>query len=291
MAGLPYPLVEAQWLVARLGERGLKLIDGSWRMPGQGDAYTDYLSRHIPGAVFFAIDEIADKATALPHMLPSRGVFEAAVGALGVSEQDRVVVYDDQGASSAARVWWTFKAMGHKQVSVLNGGLAAYMAAAGHSTDLLQTGPGSPAPQTYRASPDRMRLARAGDVRRALSAGEPVIDARPQGRFDGRDAEPRPGLRRGAMPGAQNVPWASLIGADGRLRSSSEIAAALSASGASAARPAITTCGSGVTAAILALAIEALGWPPARLYDGSWAEWGRETNDLAQFPVAPGASD
>lgn len=281
----PTPLVSAEWLVTHFKDPDLRIIDGSWRMPGGGDARAEYDQRHIPGAAFFAIDEIADRSTALPHMLPPPAAFEAAIGAMGISDGDRVVVYDDQGVFSAPRVWWTFKAMGHRAAFVLDGGLSAWIAAGGPTTNETP----APRPAHYAARPDPARVADAEDVRAALrDPGARVLDARPEGRFAGRDSEPRPGLLPGAMPGAANLPSAALIAADGRLLPPNQLDALFVAVGAKRADALITTCGSGVTAAILALGLEALGLGPARIYDGSWAEWGRLENDRARFPVVAG---
>ncbi len=285
MTSLPYPIVEAGWLKAHLGKAGLKLVDASWRMPGQGEAYADYLERHIPGAVFFPIDDIADKSTDLPHMLPRAEEFSRSAGALGISERDRIVVYDDRGIFSSARGWWTFKAMGHVEVSVLNGGLPAWTQSGGPLTQTAAPIAGA----TYRAAPDMGRVATHEDVRTILQTGAAVVlDARPEGRFIGRDPEPRPGLRKGAMPGARNAPFADFIAEDGRLKSKDQLAQIFASRDVGPSTAVTTTCGSGVTAAIVALALEALGWPPARLYDGAWAEWGKESNDPRRFPATVG---
>ena len=283
-ANPPQPLVGADWLRTHWSEADLRIVDASWRLPGGGDARTDYERRHIPGAVFFPLDEIADRRTDLPHMLPPPREFESAVGALGISANDHVVVYDDLGLFSAARVWWTFRVMGHRNVGVLDGGLPAWTAAGGAVTSK----PVAPEAATYHARFDPTLVADHGAVRRALSAGAPVLDARPAGRFEGREAEPRPGLLRGAMPGARNIPFTALV-SDGRLKPPDALAAAFDAAGVSPDDTSIATCGSGVTAAILVLALEALGRPPARLYDGAWAEWGRTGADRTLFPVVPGA--
>jgi thiosulfate/3-mercaptopyruvate sulfurtransferase len=279
---LPTPIVSTDWLARHLGESGLAVIDASWRMPGQGQARADYEKRHLPGAVFFDIDEIADRTTDLPHMLPAPEDFAAAVGRLGVATADRVVVYDDQGVFSAARVWWTFKTMGHGPVAVLDGGLPKWIAEGRPTTDE----PSAPAPKAYRASLRRDCVADADRVRLALGdANALVLDARPAGRFLGQDPEPRAGLRRGRMPGAASLPWSSLIAADKTLKPPADLRAALAAAGVAPDRPIVTTCGSGITAAILSLALETIGHRRHGLYDGSWAEWGDERNDPLSFPV------
>lgn len=285
MAELPLPLASTDWLAAHLGEPDVAIIDASWRMPGAGDARDDYEKRHIPGAAFFPIDDIAEKETSLPHMLARPEVFEAAVGAMGIGNVSRVVVYDDQGLFSAARVWWNFRAMGHSAVAVLDGGLPKWLAEGRTVTAEI------PAPRraAFAAAPDRGVIAAHGQVRAGLAGGALVLDARPAPRFSGAAAEPRPGLRRGHMPGAANVPASAVIGPDGRLKNASGLKEIFEAAGLRYGRPVITSCGSGVTAAILSLALDALGHEPCALYDGSWAEWGREENASQEFPVEAGA--
>lgn len=283
----PMPIVATDWLGEHLGEDSLRVIDGSWRMPGKGRAADDYAKRHIPGAVFFAIDDIADKSTSLPHMLPAAEDFARAVAALGISDRDRVVVYDDQGIFSAARVWWTFRAMGHENVSVLDGGLPKWIAEGRPVTDE------TPAPRaaSYKARLRGDRVADAKVVRKALRDREKlVLDARPAARFLGEAAEPREGLRTGHMPGARSVPFGALITPNGTLKPRAELETILLHAGVEGDAEIVTTCGSGVTAAIISLALEAIGHKRHALYDGSWAEWGDERNDSALFPVVTGAS-
>ena len=280
------PLVSTQWLAEHLGEARVKVIDGSWRMPGQGSAQDDYGRRHIPGAVFFDIDAVSDTESPLPHMLPPQALFERAAGALGVSDKDRVVVYDDQGLFSAARVWWTFRAMGHAEVAVLNGGLPKWLA------EERPTTAGSPAiaSAVYEAAPVQALRRTAGEVRAALSdKSASVIDARPAARFSGAAPEPRAGLRSGHMPGAVNVPFSSLIDEGSALHAPAAVRAVFETAGADLSLPVITTCGSGVTAAVLSLALEAAGHYNHGLYDGSWAEWGDERHDDKDWPVVAGA--
>ncbi len=280
---LPFPLVSTDWLASHLRDADLKIIDASWRMPGNPPARADHEKRHVPGAIFFDLDAVADHASGLPHMLPSPRDFAAAVGALGISGDDRVVVYDDAGIFSAPRVWWTFRAMGHDAVSVLDGGLPKWL----REGRPVESGAVAPAARAY---PDRRARALArshDDVRSALSSRSAIVlDARPSARFAGEAPEPRPGLRRGHMPGARNIPHADVIAADGTLKPAEQLRAIFTAAGATQDAEIITTCGSGVTAAVLALALAAIGVSQVGLYDGSFAEWGRETNDPARFPVA-----
>jgi len=280
------PLVSTQWLADHLGDHDVKIIDGSWRMPGQGAAIENYNAQHIPGAVFFDIDAIADTNTHLPHMLPSPEEFAHAVGALGVSTDDRIMVYDEKGLFSAARVWWTFRAMGHKEVAVLDGGLPRWLAE-GHAVTAE-----TPAPKqaVYTPRPQVALVADAKAVRDALSGARTVIDARSAERFAGKAPDPRPGVRAGHMPGARNVPFLSLLEGDA-LKPAAELSSIFTHAGIAAETPVITSCGSGVTAAVLSLALELTGSRSHALYDGSWSEWGEETHDNDLFPVVTDADD
>jgi len=279
------PLVSTDWLTDHLDAPDVKIIDGSWRMPGDGDAIEHYHQEHIPGASFFDLDTIADRQTDLPHMLPPPQHFEEAVGAMGVSENDIVVVYDEKGIFSAARVWWTFRAMGHRQVAVLNGGLPKWLAEGRPVSAALPT----VAAVSYSAALNPGRRKKSDDVRRALCGkGCLVLDARPGPRFIGAAAEPRSGLRTGHMPGAYNIPFPAVMTERGTMHESDELTRVFSEAGVDLSRPIITSCGSGVTAAILSLALDVSGCREHGLYDGSWAEWGDEKNDDAEFPVESG---
>lgn len=279
------PVVECSWLAAQLGAPDVSIVDASWRMPGTGVARDDYQRRRIPGAVFFDIDDIADGLSALPHMAPPAKEFASAVAALGISNADRVVVYDDAGLFSAARVWWTFRLMGHERVYVLNGGLPAWISA-GHPVD---DSPPAPRPaKTYVASVDGRMAATAADVAAALADDAfVVVDARPRERFDGVAPEPRPGLRRGHMPGAVNIPFGELFDGAGRLKPPPALNSLFDAR--LGPRKPVTTCGSGVTAAIISLALAYCGRDPGLLYDGSWAEWGDQRHDDDEYPVRTNA--
>lgn len=282
---LPYPLVSTEWLSANIGAADLRIVDASWRMPGNPPARIDFAQRRIPGAVFFDLDEVSDQTTGLPHMLPSPASFAEAAGALGISAGDRLVIYDDAGIFSAARVWWTFRALGHDRVSVLDGGLPKWR----REGRAVEAGYPSPAPSRYSGGAGPKLARTHADVRAALGdAASLIFDARPAPRFLAEAPEPRPGLRRGHMPGARNIPHTSVLTADGTMRAPDELRAIFAAEGYSDGRPVIATCGSGVTAAVLALALERIGAGDVGLYDGSWAEWGRETNDPGHFPVVGG---
>lgn len=274
-------LVSTQWLADRLGRPGLAIVDGSWHLPSANrNGHAEYLAAHIPGAVFFDIDQIADPASGLPHMLPSPQAFAQAVGALGIRESDDIVVYDGAGLFSAPRVWWTFRVFGARRVFLLDGGFPAWQ----REGRPVEAGETVKVPVPFAASLDGSAVKSAAEVAAALQEGSAVvIDARPADRFRGEAPEPRPGVRSGHMPGSRNLPFPAVV-EDGRLASPEKIKAALAAAGVDTAKPLITSCGSGVSAAILALALDSVGTPITGLYDGSWAEWGSRQD----LPIATG---
>lgn len=274
--------VSTDWLAAHLGGPGLAIVDGSWHMPASGrKAREEYRTAHIPGAVFFDVDAVSDTSSGLPHMLPGEAQFAQAAGALGLTNDSTIVVYDCVGLFSAARVWWTLRAFGAKNVFVLDGGLPKWLAE-GRPTE---AGDAGPAPASFAARLDRSLVAGMADVAAASADGTAqVLDARSAERFSGDAPDPRPGVRPGHIPGARNLPFNAVV-KDGRLADPATIRAAVAAAGIDTARPVITSCGSGVTAAILWLALDAIGTPPAALYDGSWSEWGASDQPAAIGPA------
>jgi thiosulfate/3-mercaptopyruvate sulfurtransferase len=272
-------LVETNWLRDRLSSPGLVIVDGSATMPGDPKPAPDlYREEHIPGAVFFDIDEIADAESPYPHMLPSSEKFASRMRKMGIGDGMKVVVYDNRGLFSAPRVWWMFRVMGHEDVVVLNGGLPKWRA------EGRRVEPGAPGPRQERHFTPRRNaeLVRdIEDVKAALGSKEmQILDARPKARFDGLAGEPRPVPRMGHMPGALNVPFGSLVNANGTLKTSGELRAIFEGAGVSPGHPVIASCGSGITACVLALGLAVLGNEWASVYDGSWAEW-------ANVPSAP----
>ncbi len=279
------PLKSAQWLLANHRAPDVRIVEATW-FPSwvrpQGDARRAYAEGHIPGAVFFDIDEIADTSSGLPHMLPPAAMFSSRVRRMGIGDGHRVIIYDRNDFCAAARVWWTFRVMGHEDVFVLDGGHAAWLAAGGEVEDMPPLT--SDRHQTVRIKTHLLRTAE-----QVMSAARDdratIIDARPAGRFEGTVPEPREGLPSGHIPGSVNLP-ASLLIADGHLKPGAEIAELFAARGIDPMAPIIATCGSGVTASILALALARLGNDTASVYDGSWSEWACDPSR----PIATGPS-
>ena len=270
----PSPLVSTDWLAARLGDPAVRVLDASWYLPSAGrDARAEHRAEHVPGAVFMDLEAACAPDAPLPHTLPSADDFARYAGeALGVGDDDTVVVYDASGTNfSAARAWVTFRYFGHARIAVLDGGLGKWRA----ERRPLESGERTAAPATFTAGPRPELVRDVRDVAAALdAAGAQVVDARGADRFHGRAPEPRPGVRAGHMPGAVNLPYSDLVRPDGTALPEPELRARLAAAGVDPAHPTIATCGSGVTACNLLLHLHRLGARDAALYDGSWSEWG-----------------
>jgi thiosulfate/3-mercaptopyruvate sulfurtransferase len=273
-------LVSTDWLAQHLGSPGLAIVDASWHLPATGrNGAEEFLAQHIPHAVHFDIDAIADKSSNLPHMLPDAIAFSSAVRKLGIGDGMKIVVYDSVGLFSAPRVWWTFRVFGVRDVVILDGGLPRWLA----ENRPVEDGPAQPQPRHFTARIDHGLIASLSDMRAASKGGAQIVDARSAARFQGDEIEPRPGLRSGHIPGARNLPWSELI-QDGRLRSPAELEAAFAKAGVDTSKATLTTCGSGVSASILSFALATLGHDIAPVYDGSWSEWGQASDR----PVAIG---
>jgi thiosulfate/3-mercaptopyruvate sulfurtransferase len=267
-------LVTTERLADALGKPGLCVVDASWHMPNAGrDAQREFRERHIPAAVFFDIDRIADKASVLPHMLPTPDVFAQAVGALGISNSDRIIIYDSHGLMSAPRVWWTFRAFGHADVAVLDGGLPKWLQE-GRPVERGTTGSRRPSRYVARFRPALVRD-KAQLIANLETEREQVLDARSQGRFFARDPEPRPGLRGGHIPRSLNLPFERLIDSDHRtVLPIDKLRNIFEGAGIRLDHPIVTTCGSGITACTLAFGLHLVGAKTVAVYDGAWAEWG-----------------
>ena len=278
MADDPKTLVSTAWLAKHLKDPDLRLLDASWYLPDTGrDARAEYEAAHIPGARFFDIDEISDARSELPHMAPPVEKFMSRMRAMGVGDGHQVVVYDGAGLLSASRVWWLFRLMGQENIAVLDGGLPKWVAEGNATEDM----PPIPRDRHMTVRLQNRLVRDVTQVAQASKLGDPqIVDARAPARFRGDAPEPREGLRAGHIPGSRNVHYETLLNADKTMKSPSEARIAFEAAGVDLDRPVITTCGSGVTAAILALALQRMGHNEWSLYDGSWSEWG-------MFPTVP----
>ncbi|CAG9463996.1 unnamed protein product [Pedinophyceae sp. YPF-701] len=295
---IPSPLVSVQWLKDHLTTPGVVVLEANWHLPTTGKgAADDFMGDRIPGAQFFDVDLVADTSSGLPHMLPAPEVFGRAMDALGVTRDTLVVVYDRSGIFSAPRLWWMLRAFGHERVKVLEGGFPAWAAAKGavDAEPLSREGAlgalaaaveadaDAPLPR-YAATLDMARLRTIDDVLRIIEdKSETIVDARSASRFQGSSPEPRPGLRSGHMPGARNVPFDSCLSYGGAIRNSDELVRLFASEHVDIKKPVTVTCGSGMTACVVALALETLGAPQVAVYDGSWAEYGGR----ADVPVSP----
>lgn len=277
------PLVSTGWLAQRLHRAALRVVDASWYLPNSGrDAEAEYLSGHIPGAVYFDLDATSDRRTALPHMLPEADAFAERMGRLGLGDDDDIVVYDGSGYNlSAARAWWMFRVFGHDRVAVLDGGMGQWR----REGRPLETGRVEPAPARFSARLDPARVRTLEQVLELTrTGGEQIVDARPAGRFAGSDPEPRPGLRGGHIPGSRSLPYASLVDDDGVLLPPADLRRRLQEAGVDPGKPVVATCGSGTSACAVLFALHVLGHDRTALYDGSWSEWGGRMD----VPVAVG---
>ena len=277
----PEALVATDWLAAHLDDPRVRVVDASFTLPGiTPTARENYDREHIPGAVFFDIDDIAEPGTSLPHMIPAPDLFAQKIGALGIGDGDRVIVYDANGLSSAGRAWWMLRMYGHPDVALLNGGLPKWKSEGRPLTAALPT----PAPRrfTTRFDPSLVRD-KAAIIANLSSRREQMVDARAAGRFDGTTAEIRPGLRSGHIPGSCNLPYDRLTDRETRqLKSAEALTALFHEAGVKLEQPIVTSCGSGVTACALAFALHLIGHPGAAVYDGSWSEWGLPGDTLVE---------
>jgi len=279
-------LVSTDWLATHLDDPDVRIVDATWYMPQAGrDARAEFAEAHIPGAVFFDIDAIADRSTSLPHMLPDAETFGRAVGTLGIGNGHRVIAYGGKNLVGAARAWWTFRAFGHDDVAVLDGGLPRWR----QEGRPLASGVPSPRPASFTA---KLRPALVRDLAavrdNVKTRREQVVDARSHGRFTGTEPEPRPGLRGGHIPGSVSLPYDRLFHDDGSVRDTDELARIFDGAGVDRTRPITTTCGSGITAAVLALGLYTLGCHDAAVYDGSWTEWAGRPDTPVDVTCSPG---
>jgi thiosulfate/3-mercaptopyruvate sulfurtransferase len=283
--GLP-AVVTTEWLAAKLGTPGLRVVDGSWYLPSSGrDAATEYAAGHIPGAIFFDIDASSDLSSRLPHMLPAAERFAERMADLGLSDSDHIVVYDGSGLNlSAPRVWWMFRTFGHDRVSVLDGGTGKWR----REQRPIEQGVVTLPPGRFTARQDRAAVRDLTSVRANIHQPvEQLVDTRSAGRFAGVEPEPRPGLRGGHVPGSVNLPFTDLVRSDGTVLPPEELRRRLAQAGIDLSRPVVATCGSGTSACALVLSLHLIGHTKTALYDGAWAEWGGRTDTPVEAQPIP----
>ncbi len=275
MSKIPTSLIETEELARELAAPDFVILDASWHMPGEGrDAHAEYLAEHIPGALFFDIDEIADTRSDLPHMLPSPEKFSSRMRSMGIGDGSRIVIYNSAGLFSAPRAWWTFRVMGVQDVTVLNGGLPKWK----REGRPLESGePLARTPRHFTARRNADLVRDLSDMKMLLKdRSAEIVDARGVERFAGKAPEPRPGLRSGHIPGSHNLPYARLVTKDGTLKPAPEVERLFEEAGVDLNKPVVTSCGSGITASVLALALSEIGHRRTSVYDGSWSEWGAD---------------
>ncbi len=267
------PIVTTDWLAPRIGDARLRIVDGSWYLPAMArDAHQEFLAAHIPGAVFWDLDALSDRESRLPHMLADPATAARDIGGLGIGNDDTVVVYDGSGNNlSAPRIWWTLRVFGHDRVAVLDGGIGTWV----REGRPVERGDGAPAAARFRPVPRPDLVRGLEDIKGLLGSREvTLLDARSGGRFEGREPEPRPGVRSGHIPGAKNLAFTALVSGDGTMLDPSELRARFRSAGVDLSKPVVTSCGSGVSACALALGLELIGHRGYAVYDGSWTEWG-----------------
>jgi thiosulfate/3-mercaptopyruvate sulfurtransferase len=281
-------IVSTDWLGSHLRKPGLRVVDGSWYLPGSGrNPAAEYAAGHIPGAVFFDLDANSDPGSSLPHMLPPAETFAVRMGSLGLSDSDDLVVYDGSGANlSAARVWWMFRIFGHQRVAVLDGGMGKWR----RENRPIEHGIITLPPARFSARLHRTAVRDLAEIRGNLhQPSEQLVDLRSAGRFAGTDPEPRPGLRGGHVPGSKNLPFTDLVRADGTILPGDELRRRIQAAGIDLSQPIVATCGSGTSACALILSLELLGHRQTAVYDGAWTEWGGRTDTPIESGPSPGA--
>ncbi|WP_025898587.1 3-mercaptopyruvate sulfurtransferase [Sneathiella glossodoripedis] len=280
----PTSLVSTEWLSLNMSAPDIRIVDASWYLPGENrDAKAEFEKAHIPGAVFFDIDEIADTDVDLPHMIPAPEKFSSKLRKLGLGDGNRIVVYDGSGIRSAARAWWMIRLFGHDDVAILDGGFAKWQAEGRPISDM----PSHPAERHFTSRMNSLMVKDKDQVLRNVEvARAQVLDARSKGRFEGSEAEPREGLRGGHIPGSYNLPFNELLTDEGTLKSGEELRAAFETSGIDIKKPVITSCGSGITACVLAFGLHMIGHRDTAVYDGSWTEWALDEN----LPVQNGSA-